>query len=274
MLNASEHKKFCEAMHKALNKRGMTRKDLANEIGVAEKSIFNFECDTTRNPSKFLAAKIANHLDIKKKDYKSGGAFFLIPLIIASTILPIKTLAGEPEEIVIPVIEQVREIDHKAIEEEVFGVDYDTDFVPGYYEAPNEPVIDYDLPLSVELQEGIQEICANKDISYELVLSIVEAESRYTIDAHNPNGYYGLMQLGNWAINHYGVSDPYDPLENIDAGTEYLKDLYEEYEDDGLVLDYYSGNPYAETNYNNGKLSKYAKKILERSAELEEQHNK
>lgn len=153
-------------------------------------------------------------------------------------------------------------------------MDNGTDFVPAAYFAEEEPIYDASIPLEAEIQEQIQEICSAKDISYELVLAIIENESRYQVDAHNPNGYHGLMQLGGWAISHYDVDNPYDPIENVDAGTDYLRDLYETYEDDGLVLDYYSGNQFAEVNYQNGNLSKYAKKILERSEELEEQHYK
>lgn len=78
-LNSVEHKKFCEVMHSKLNEKGMSLKELADEMGVSVRSIYNFEKDTSRNPSKYLGAKIANYLGIRPSEYRkstSGRSFF------------------------------------------------------------------------------------------------------------------------------------------------------------------------------------------------------
>lgn len=74
-LNSKEHIKFLKVMHKKLDKKGLLTKDLAKEIGVSPRSIYNFESDTTRDPSRYLAAKIANYLGIEPKDYKDKSSF-------------------------------------------------------------------------------------------------------------------------------------------------------------------------------------------------------
>ena len=69
-LSAREHERFLQAMEKRLQERDMTIVDLAEAIGVSERSIYNFRNDTSRNPSKFLGAKIANYLEIRPYEYR------------------------------------------------------------------------------------------------------------------------------------------------------------------------------------------------------------
>ena len=62
-----------------------------------------------------------------------------------------------------------------------------------------------------------------------LVKAVIEAESNYNPRAVSPKGAKGLMQLMPSVINDMGVNDPFDPNENISAGTGLLKDLLREY---------------------------------------------
>ena len=75
-LNSREHKKFLEVVEQKISEENMSYEDLADEIGVAVHSIYNFRSDTTRNPSRYLAAKIATRLNIKPKDYRVKTSFF------------------------------------------------------------------------------------------------------------------------------------------------------------------------------------------------------
>jgi hypothetical protein len=70
-----------------------------------------------------------------------------------------------------------------------------------------------------------------------------------------------------------GVSNLYDECGNILVATDYLAELFEKYEDVAYVLDKYNGNSKAKYNYDNGILSAYSKKILERSEELTRLHD-
>lgn len=75
-LNEKEHIKFCNVFADKLIERNMSVQDLADEIGVSIRSIYNFRSDTSKNPSKFLAGKIATYLDIKPSEYKNKNSFF------------------------------------------------------------------------------------------------------------------------------------------------------------------------------------------------------
>lgn len=83
----------------------------------------------------------------------------------------------------------------------------------------------------------------------------------------NPQWHYGRME-------RLGVSDLCDGYSNILAGTDYLSELAGKYEDVGLVLMKYNGDSRADSFYEAGKLSEYAQRILNLSAELERAHGK
>ena len=263
-LNQKEHRRFCEVMHKRVKERGMTLQDLAHEMNVSIRSIYNFEKDTSRNPSRFLAGKIATTLDISPREYRgTGGAFliFAIGIVIALLLVPEKVDAEEkPIDFTPYIVKESRDI-----YTEVYGEDNGTDFVPAYYES----IIDEDLPLEPEIQMQIKEICERKHISYELVLAIMEKESRFNAEAEN-GACKGVMQLNT---NYHDINNPFDVIENVEVGTDYLLTLFEQNEDVCWVLDTYNGRN-ADYNYEHGIVSSYAKTILERSEELERSHYK
>lgn len=116
------------------------------------------------------------------------------------------------------------------------------------------------------------------NICPELLMAIAETESGGNPDVEN-GGCMGIMQVSErWhkdRMERLGVTDICDTSGNILVATDYLYELFEKYEDVGMVLMVYNGDSDAE-NYMNGnaKLSGYAEKILERSAELERIHGK
>lgn len=116
------------------------------------------------------------------------------------------------------------------------------------------------------------------NICPELLMAIAEAESHGNPEAEN-GGCKGIMQVSErWhkdRMERLGVTDIFDTRGNILVATDYLYELFEKYEDVGMVLMTYNGDSDAE-DYMSGRadLSAYAEKILERSAKLEELHGK
>jgi soluble lytic murein transglycosylase-like protein len=97
-------------------------------------------------------------------------------------------------------------------------------------------------------------------IPRKLVRLVMEAESGSRQEAVSPKGAVGLMQLMPATAQALGA-DPADPVQNVDAGARYLRDLLQKY--DGLLwhaLAAYNAGPAAVDKYNG--IPPYAETIL------------
>ncbi len=82
-----------------------------------------------------------------------------------------------------------------------------------------------------------------------LVHSVIRAESNYNPYAISPKGAEGLMQLIPSTARQYGVSNAFDPEQNIEGGIRYLKYLQSLFADERLVLAAYNAGEGAVTKY-------------------------
>jgi soluble lytic murein transglycosylase-like protein len=115
-------------------------------------------------------------------------------------------------------------------------------------------------PLSkraAQYQGLIEEHAALNTVSVDLVRAVIQAESAFNPRAVSPKGALGLMQLMPATAAEFGVTDAFDPSQNIRAGVKYLKQLLNTY--DGrveLALAAYNAGPGAVKKYG-GKVPPY-----------------
>lgn len=90
----------------------------------------------------------------------------------------------------------------------------------------------------------IHQAAANSGMDEDLVSSVISAESGFNPSAISPKNAQGLMQLIPSTSRAYGVKQPFNPAQNIEGGTRYLKDLLDQYHGDtALALAAYNAGP-------------------------------
>ncbi|MBL8520760.1 MAG: lytic transglycosylase domain-containing protein [Betaproteobacteria bacterium] len=71
----------------------------------------------------------------------------------------------------------------------------------------------------------INDAARSNGVDPKLIHAVIRAESGYNANATSNKGAMGLMQLIPATAQRYGVNDSYDPRQNIEGGTRYLRDL-------------------------------------------------
>ena len=100
------------------------------------------------------------------------------------------------------------------------------------------------VPPSEAYEEIIQEAAAEYDIDAALIRAVMQAESAFHPYAVSRAGAEGLMQLMPELADEMGVTDSFDPRENIMGGVRYLKRLLEYHNGDlDLALASYNAGP-------------------------------
>ena len=123
-------------------------------------------------------------------------------------------------------------------------------------------------------REAVDEIARKHDLPPQLVHSVIRVESNYNPYAVSPKGALGLMQLVPGTARRFGVSNVFNPAENIEGGARYLRYLLDLYHNDyrlalaaynageGAVAKHGGVPPYPETvNY----LQQVRKRLVEAS---------
>ncbi|MEA3277447.1 MAG: transglycosylase SLT domain-containing protein [Pseudomonadota bacterium] len=81
----------------------------------------------------------------------------------------------------------------------------------------------------------VRQLAPRYGLAPELVLAIVEVESNFNPRAQSPKNAQGLMQLIPETAARFGVTDPWDPQQNLHGGMAYLRWLLDRFSGD-LVL--------------------------------------
>lgn len=87
-------------------------------------------------------------------------------------------------------------------------------------------------------------------VDESLIRAIIHAESAYHADALSPRGAQGLMQLMPATQKELQVEDAFDPLSNIEGGTQYLARLLNQFDQNmELAAAAYNAGPDAVKEY-------------------------
>ena len=96
---------------------------------------------------------------------------------------------------------------------------------------------------SASVQSALSAAAARYGVPVSLLNSVAQAESAYNPNAVSPAGAQGLLQLMPATGVSLGVTNPFDPVQNANAGAQYLSQLYAQYGDWGTALIAYNEGP-------------------------------
>ena len=107
-----------------------------------------------------------------------------------------------------------------------------------YFPAPVKERLD------VPFEELIRAAAEKHGVEAQLIASVIAVESNFNPRAVSRKLAQGLMQLMPETAARFAVTNMFDPAQNIEAGTRYLKELLERYGQDlRLALAAYNAGP-------------------------------
>ena len=129
---------------------------------------------------------------------------------------------------------------------------------------------DYSNASRPQLLSMISQVARKHGVDEKLVQAVIKQESGFNSKATSHCGAMGLMQLMPTTARGLGVKDAYNPVQNVEGGVKYLKNLLSKYNGNVILalaaynagsgaVDKYDGvPPYKETqNYVRSILANY-----------------
>jgi soluble lytic murein transglycosylase-like protein len=136
----------------------------------------------------------------------------------------------------------------------------------------NRPVSGGGGSYSSSYDSLIEEHATRQNLRPDLVRAVIQVESGFNPHALSNKGAMGLMQLMPSTARDLGVRNPYDPVQNIRGGTDYLRQLLDKFGgDEALALAAYNAGAGAVTRYGDAippyrETRQYVEKIRARSS--------
>jgi hypothetical protein len=134
------------------------------------------------------------------------------------------------------------------------------------------PALPPDSPsLAAPFGKLIRVAAQKHGVDEKVITRVIAAESNFNPRAVSRKRALGLMQLLPQTAARYAVGNAFDPAQNIDAGTHYLKELLERYRGNlRLALAAYNAGPEAVDRYGGippfSETQNYVKRITTRLA--------
>lgn len=123
-----------------------------------------------------------------------------------------------------------------------------------------------------EIVSLVGEIASKHGLNEKLLLALVISESGGNPYAVSRKGAMGLTQLMPGTARALGVSNPFDPKENLDGGARYLKTMIQRFGSIELALAAYNAGPGAVIRYGGippyRETQRYVRAVLNRTAAL------
>lgn len=93
------------------------------------------------------------------------------------------------------------------------------------------------------LRPFIREASGETGLPEALIDAVIRTESGYRVEAVSRAGAQGLMQLMPATARAVGVTNPFDPRQNIIGGARYLRQMYDRFGSVELAIAAYNAGP-------------------------------
>lgn len=117
---------------------------------------------------------------------------------------------------------------------------------PNLYAQNAQPTVGATQRSARSVEPYVQAASTKYHLPANLLNAVIEQESGYQQNAVSSQGALGLMQLMPATAQTLGVSNPFDPAQNIDGGAHYLRQLLDKFNGSvPLALAAYNAGPAA-----------------------------
>lgn len=168
------------------------------------------------------------HFMRMKRSYQSAGAMFFALLFLLVFIIGFS---------IHPAVKDPATLRAEAKSTQAESLDFSINVIRTPTETlktESTKTVYYDIPISSTTQDYIFAVSTKYGVPSEVIIAIIERESDYDASATGQAGEQGYMQIhpcnNDWLEREIGVTDLYDPRQNIQSGAFILSDLFKKYD--------------------------------------------